>query len=298
MERVLAKQRIEFCRLDGSTEASKRMQIVDRFNRPETTLRVFLLSSKAGGVGLNLIGANRMVLLDPDWNPANDAQAMARVWRDGQKLPVYIYRMISTGTVEEKIFQRQVRKQGLSRSVIDDHMMDKRHFKMDDLKKLFNLNTLTACETHELIKCNCFKISSTESTAERQSSEPAFDDFLHMSRERGFAMSRDSVLSNISCRSLSFVFENETKRARDKAEAGSSASTSGGTADAIEGPRAAEQPEDEGDETCSVAGTDHTPSAPTAPLAEESECLPEKGAVFLSNERKDPAEEFSLDEYL
>ena len=54
-----------------------------------------MLSSKAGGCGLNLIGANRLVMFDPDWNPANDDQAMARVWRDGQKKEVFIYRLLS-----------------------------------------------------------------------------------------------------------------------------------------------------------------------------------------------------------
>lgn len=56
---------------------------------------IFMLSSKAGGCGLNLIGANRLVMFDPDWNPANDEQAMARVWRDGQKKICYIYRLLS-----------------------------------------------------------------------------------------------------------------------------------------------------------------------------------------------------------
>lgn len=58
---------------------------------------VFLLSSKAGGCGLNLIGANRLVLFDPDWNPATDKQAAARVWRNGQKKHVYVYRLLATG---------------------------------------------------------------------------------------------------------------------------------------------------------------------------------------------------------
>lgn len=65
-----------------------------------TLLVVFLLSSKAGGCGLNLVGANHLVLFDPDWNPANDLQAMARVWRPGQKKKVFLYRTLSTGTIE------------------------------------------------------------------------------------------------------------------------------------------------------------------------------------------------------
>lgn len=92
-------------RLDGSMTINKRQKLVDRFNNPDGTEFVFLLSSKAGGCGLNLIGANRLVLFDPgtskfhcilqnigcsnapwvlDWNPAADQQALARVWRDGQ----------------------------------------------------------------------------------------------------------------------------------------------------------------------------------------------------------------------
>lgn len=58
-----------------------------------------MLSSKAGGCGLNLTGANRLVMFDPDWNPANDEQAMARVWRDGQKKICYIYRLLSVRMV-------------------------------------------------------------------------------------------------------------------------------------------------------------------------------------------------------
>lgn len=60
---------------------------------------VFLLSSKAGGCGLNLIGANRLILFDPDWNPATDKQAAARVWRNGQRKHVYVYRLLATGAL-------------------------------------------------------------------------------------------------------------------------------------------------------------------------------------------------------
>lgn len=72
-------------RLDGTMTINKRQKLVDRFNNPDGSEFVFLLSSKAGGCGLNLIGANRLILFDPDWNPAADQQALARVWRDGQK---------------------------------------------------------------------------------------------------------------------------------------------------------------------------------------------------------------------
>lgn len=121
-----------FCRLDGHTPTSQRQRLVNNFNSPYSQDFLFLLSSKAGGVGLNLVGASHLVLYDIDWNPANDMQviqtqpctlciyplegalhvltflfctlsiwnhnqAMARVWRDGQKKTVHIYRLLTAG---------------------------------------------------------------------------------------------------------------------------------------------------------------------------------------------------------
>lgn len=78
--------------------------MVDKFNDPASPDFIFMLSSKAGGCGLNLIGANRLVMFDPDWNPANDDQAMARVWRDGQKKPCFIYRLLSVRCFPTEFF--------------------------------------------------------------------------------------------------------------------------------------------------------------------------------------------------
>jgi len=143
----------EYFQLDGTTPIKKRQQFVDQFNAPTSREIAFLLSSKAGGVGLNLIGANRLILFDPDWNPANDAQAMGRVWRDGQKKTVFIYRFLSTGTIEEKIYMRQVSKQGLSSNIVDSNNDSKQHFSVDDLRTLFLYNSATQCETHDLLNC-------------------------------------------------------------------------------------------------------------------------------------------------
>ncbi len=65
--------------------------------RPFAAVQICLLSTRAGGAGLNLVGANRLVLFDSDWNPAVDLQAMARVWRDGQRKPCLVYRLLTTG---------------------------------------------------------------------------------------------------------------------------------------------------------------------------------------------------------
>ncbi|GMF05330.1 unnamed protein product [Ambrosiozyma monospora] len=96
IEKMCRQHRFGCLRLDGTMAINKRQKLVDRFNNPEGKEFVFLLSSKAGGCGINLIGANRLVLMDPDWNPAADQQALARVWRDGQKKNCFIYRFIAT----------------------------------------------------------------------------------------------------------------------------------------------------------------------------------------------------------
>ena len=80
-------------RLDGSTPVPRRTALVNDFNLAgNQNALVFLLSSKAGGCGLNIVGADRLIMFDPDWNPANDQQAMARIWRPGQQKKCYIYR--------------------------------------------------------------------------------------------------------------------------------------------------------------------------------------------------------------
>ncbi len=140
-------------RLDGTMNVNKRQKLVDKFNDPEGDEFVFLLSSKAGGCGLNLIGANRLVLFDPDWNPAADQQALARVWRDGQKKDCFVYRFITTGSIEEKIFQRQSHKQSLSSCVVDSAEDVERHFSLDSLKELFQYKPDTTSDTHDSFKC-------------------------------------------------------------------------------------------------------------------------------------------------
>ncbi|KAI9764811.1 MAG: DNA-dependent ATPase protein rad54, partial [Candelina submexicana] len=140
-------------RLDGTMNVNKRQKLVDKFNNPEGEEFVFLLSSKAGGCGLNLIGANRLVLFDPDWNPAADQQALARVWRDGQKKDCFVYRFIATGTIEEKIFQRQSHKQSLSSCVVDSAEDVERHFTLDSLRELFQFKPGTTSDTHDTFKC-------------------------------------------------------------------------------------------------------------------------------------------------
>jgi len=152
-EELLRQGNMTYKRLDGSINANKRQVMVDSFNS-DTSQYAFLLSSKAGGCGLNLIGANRLVLFDPDWNPANDQQALARVWRSGQQKTCYIYRFLGTGTIEEKTYERQLSKEGLAGQVVDDNL-DSRKFSAEELRDLFVPNFDTRSTCHDSLECEC-----------------------------------------------------------------------------------------------------------------------------------------------
>lgn len=105
-------------RLDGSTPAHQRHQAMERFNAPGSEDFAFLLSTRAGGLGINLATADTVLLFDSDWNPQNDLQAMSRAHRIGQKEVVNIYRLVTSGSVEETILDRAKKKMVLDHVVI------------------------------------------------------------------------------------------------------------------------------------------------------------------------------------
>ena len=108
-----------YLRMDGTTPISQRTQIIERFNK-DRAIFIFLLTTRVGGLGINLTGADRVIIFDPDWNPSTDLQARERAWRLGQTRPVMIYRLLTSGTIEEKIYQRQIFKQYLSKKILQD----------------------------------------------------------------------------------------------------------------------------------------------------------------------------------
>ena len=131
----LEARSIAFCYLDGATR--NRAEIVDRFQR-DTTIPVFLISLKTGGVGLNLTGADTVIHFDPWWNPAVEAQATDRAHRFGQRNVVTSYKLITRGTVEEKILNLQARKRSLFEGMLGDEEQLASSLSWEEIQDLLN----------------------------------------------------------------------------------------------------------------------------------------------------------------
>ncbi|XP_013137247.1 PREDICTED: uncharacterized protein LOC106102354 [Papilio polytes] len=130
----------EYFRLDGSVPAEVRQNWCREFNSPNNnTTNLFLISTRAGCLGLNMTAANRVIILDTSWNPAHDIQSIFRVYRFGQKKDCYIYRLVAMGTMEQKIYERSVTKQAVACRVVDSQQID-RHYNMDELTELYKFD--------------------------------------------------------------------------------------------------------------------------------------------------------------
>lgn len=145
LEKFLIRKGYSFARLDGSTPTNLRQSLVDDFNASPSK-QVFLISTRAGGLGLNLVSANRVVIFDPNWNPSHDLQAQDRSFRYGQKRHVVVFRLLAAGSLEELVYTRQVYKQQLSNIAVAGKM-ETRYFEgVQDCKEfqgeLFGISNL------------------------------------------------------------------------------------------------------------------------------------------------------------
>jgi len=213
---VLRVLGLKFLRIDGSIEAKDRDLKISKFQQEGSKYFCVCLSIQVGGTGLTITGADRVILVDPAWNPSVDAQAIDRVHRIGQKRDVVVYRLIASAAIEDKMFRLQVFKRALSKTYLEQEQQV-RFFTNKDLKQLFeppNQSTSTqslmaeqigteALEHEDLLRVVANDIGSTDDPQALpfwQSSDVlGFSDyqrlfmFLEQSGRKEEAMSKDAV---------------------------------------------------------------------------------------------------------
>ncbi|XP_053152672.1 DNA excision repair protein ERCC-6-like 2 isoform X2 [Hemicordylus capensis] len=204
LEQYCMASGLDYRRLDGNTKAEDRVRIVKEFNSMEE-VNICLVSTMAGGLGLNFVGANIVILFDPTWNPANDLQAIDRAYRIGQCRDVKVFRLISLGTVEEMIYLRQVYKQQLHCVVVGSENA-KRYFEavqgskqhqgeLFGIHNLFKLQDHGSCLTKDILE---YEDQDTAGSTEPLKKEE-FDCISDFSDEEPVRNSKVKMRRNRSC---------------------------------------------------------------------------------------------------
>jgi hypothetical protein len=196
----------QYMRIDGSI--SERQSLIDGFNKSDQC-KLFLISTRAGNMGINLYTANRVIVFDSSWNPANDLQAVYRAYRYGQKKPVFVYRLLAAGTMEEKIYKRQVQKLALANRVVDQQMPDNQFSEAEKTELLaFNDDD----EDSENIEKRALLIERAQAVLSTGTKDDVLIQFLH---------TRDHVISSLEDQG-ELLRDNEdahlTKEEREQAE--------------------------------------------------------------------------------
>merc|ERR1719253_395320 len=147
---ILKPNGIRCLRIDGQTDPMSRADKVAKFNNQRDRFQCMLLTTNVGGVGLNLTSADRVILVDPAWNPATDAQAVDRAFRIGQAKEVRVYRLVMSGMIEDKMFRLQVFKMGLTRTALESSQTHN-YFTAREIRALFEWTEPALGETRNLL---------------------------------------------------------------------------------------------------------------------------------------------------
>ncbi|GLE01971.1 hypothetical protein PINS_up010809 [Pythium insidiosum] len=172
-------------RMDGSVRGNTRQAAIDRFNNPDSDTFAFLLSTRAGGVGINLIAASVVILYDSDWNPQNDLQAVARCHRIGQTQSVSIYRLVTKKTYEAQMFDIASKKLGMHHAVFETGGVRKEFDGDDEGGNMMSLMSLDREKVEMMIRYGAYAIMGEEDEQDpenRAINEVDIDQLLSSSR--------------------------------------------------------------------------------------------------------------------
>lgn len=209
LEQYLQNQNYKYLKMDGTVSVGQRQSLIKTFNESSEYL-VFLSTTRVGGLGVNLTGADRVIIYDPDWNPATDNQAKERAWRIGQHRNVTVYRLLSAGTIEEKIYQRQIFKHFLSNKILVDPNQ-KNILTTSTLQGLFTLEELNNegdTETASLFKHT--KVNVNHKHMKRNNSVP-------LSGGVSFSKKRLGEMKRLA-KEISKKISRDTERAKEPKE--------------------------------------------------------------------------------
>ena len=223
-----------YVRLDGSTKVEIRQQIVDRFNT-DNKIFCFISSTRSGGIGLNLTGADSIVFYDTDWNPAMDKQAQDRCHRIGQTRTVHIYRLITTSTIEENIFKKSIQKRELNYVIMEDGKFDTDYFQKvkinfksivkeenllknndnEEAKRIFEFENIKFENEEEQKNLEelLIKIEDHDDVqAYKIASKEMLDEYEKVNNEQKFFNNEDNVNLEEEAKKENIIDENDTNR--------------------------------------------------------------------------------------
>ncbi|GFR41048.1 hypothetical protein Agub_g1691 [Astrephomene gubernaculifera] len=167
LEAGVKTMKMAYCRIDGDvSSAEERQALVNRFQTNDK-IPVFLLTSQVGGLGLTLTAADRVIIVDPAWNPSVDNQSVDRAYRLGQTRDVVVYRLITCGTVEEKIYRKQVYKGGLLKTGTEEGIQF-RYFTQTELRDLFSVTPEGLQESATQVQLHGMHAHQRDATEELQ----------------------------------------------------------------------------------------------------------------------------------